>query len=43
MPRQRLNGCWNDVKNMLAWLQQRGFQEIRVLTDETADPGAYPR
>jgi metacaspase-1 len=41
-PRNRLNGCWNDVKNMEPFLRQKGFNDIWILTDETSDPKFIP-
>jgi len=32
--RNQLNGCVNDVRNVQTYLQQYGYQEIRVMTDE---------
>lgn len=30
-----LNGCINDVNNMKVFLQQQGFNNIKVFTDDT--------
>jgi hypothetical protein len=39
-----LNGCWNDVANMKTYIQTKGYSEanIRVMTDESADPATRP-